>query len=178
MTIILYNCDAIFRLLFSTIILYVFDAVQNENLSLAYGLTALMVVVWYLSQLMRQSAYVETYFLASNIKAAIAMLLYTKISKLTAYVIKSSELGKITNLLSNDLSIIETRLVTVMWSTAFPVAFLGITILLLVRIGWVAIIGLIIVLLQIPISNMISKKNGSIIKEANEFKDKRVQITT
>ena len=69
-------------------------------------------------------------------------------------------------------------MVTIMLSTAFPVIIVGITILLITRIGWVAIIGIIIVFLQIPLSNCISKKNGKTVQEINEFKDKRVQITT
>ena len=87
-------------------ILYLFEAVQNSNFNLAYGLSVGLIVLWYLSQLMKQSGCVVTYIMASQIKGAMAMLLYAKISKTTSYVIKSSETGKITNLLSNDLSII------------------------------------------------------------------------
>ena len=75
------------------------------------------------------------------------MLLYTKISKLTSFVIRSSSLGKITNLLSNDLSIIEMRMQTLLMSTVFPVTLLGILILLFIRIGWPAFVGFAIILL-------------------------------
>lgn len=105
-----------------------------------------------------------TYTMATNIKAGLAMLLYAKISKVTSYVIKSSELGKITNLLSNDLGVIEQRLITIMMSISFPFMLTGITIILIIRIGWVGILGVILVLLIIPISKKISEKNGETIQ--------------
>lgn len=87
-------------------------------------------------------------------------------------------MGKITNLLSNDLGVIEQRMITIMMSTSFPVMLVGITVILVVRIGWVGIVGIVIVLLIVPISKKISEKNGETIQKVNEFKDKRVQITT
>ena len=98
--------DALFRICFSVVILYVFEAVEGGHLAQAYGLIVVLILLWYMSQLSRQTAFIQGYYLASHIKASLAMLLYSKISKITSFVIKSSELGKITNLLSNDLSII------------------------------------------------------------------------
>ena len=85
-----FNIDAVFRVSFSVVILYLFEAVVGGNLTLAYGLSALLILLWYMTQLMKQSGCVVTYILASQIKGAMAMLLYAKISKITSYVIKSS----------------------------------------------------------------------------------------
>ena len=69
-------------------------------------------------------------------------------------------------------------MIAILISSAFPLIVIGNTILLITRIGWVAIIGVILVLLQLPLSNMISQKNGKTVEEINKFKDKRVQITS
>lgn len=45
-----------------------------------------------------------------QLKAAFSMLLYAKASRMTSYVMKTSELGKITNLIANDLEVIELRI--------------------------------------------------------------------
>ncbi len=87
-------------------------------------------------------------------------------------------MGKINNLLSSDLAMIEQRLFTLLLSTAFPLMVVGVTIILIVRIGWVGIIGVILMMLMIPICKNISEKNGLILKEVNKFKDKRVHTTT
>jgi ABC-type multidrug transport system fused ATPase/permease subunit len=91
------------------------------------------------------------------------MLLYAKISKMTNYVIKNSELGKITNLLSSDFVVIEQRLGLFLNSFNFPIVMIGCTILLIIRLGWPGVLGIVMVLLIIPISNAISRNNGSII---------------
>jgi hypothetical protein len=78
------------RLIFSGFILNLFQAVIDNNLQTAYIYAAILSITWYLSQVCGHSATLNTYILASKIKAALAMLLYAKISKLTSFVIKSS----------------------------------------------------------------------------------------
>jgi len=102
--------------------------------------------------------------LSSKIKAALATLLYAKISKMTNYVIKTSELGKITNLLASDFGVIEQRLGLFISALTFPITMIGCTILLIIRLGWPGVLGIVMVALVIPISNAISKNNGSIIQ--------------
>jgi len=102
--------------------------------------------------------------MAPRIKAALIILLYGKISKLTAYIIKSSELGKITNLLSSDLGVIEFKFAAFLNGLNFPITLIGVTIILVLRLGWPGVIGVLIVLLVVPIAFVISKKNGALIK--------------
>lgn len=49
-------------------------------------------------------------------------------------------------------------------SISFPLMLTGITIILITRIGWVGILGVVLVLLIIPISKKISQKNGETIQ--------------
>lgn len=49
---------------------------------------------------------------------------------------------------------------------------------MVIRIGWSGFIGTVMTILLIPIASKVSKLNGEILKEANVFKDKRVQVTT
>ena len=148
------------RISFSIVILYLFEAVDVSNYTMAYVYSGVLMLLWYMYMLMYQTADYICYVLASNIKGALAMLLYTKTSKLTSYVLKSASLGKITNLISNDLTIIEMRLISLLQAIAFPVTIVGVTTLLFTRIGWVAFVGVGVLLLQIPLSNRISKNNG------------------
>jgi ABC-type multidrug transport system fused ATPase/permease subunit len=172
-----FNANIVFRIGFSALIIYLFRAVAEGKYTISYIYVAILILLWYLSQLMMMSANVVSYILASKIKASMALLLYAKVSKMTSYVIKSTEIGKITNLIATDLGVVEMRLMTVLMATSYPLFLVGITILLITRIGWAAIVGIIIVLLFIPITGMISKKNGDTIVEINKHKDRRVQIT-
>jgi hypothetical protein len=73
---------------------------------MAYVYAAIIVCIWYFAQLSKQTGFVRSGVLASRIKSSLAILLYAKISSLTSYIIKSSQLGKITNLLASDLGVI------------------------------------------------------------------------
>ena len=98
--------SAVFRIGFSIIFFYLLLAIQDRNLSLAYILCSFLILCWYFFQLGNQSGCLLIYILSSHIKSSLSMLLYSKVSKLTSSVLNSSEIGKITNLLSNDLSAI------------------------------------------------------------------------
>jgi hypothetical protein len=89
-SIIFFHLDGLLRLSFSVIILYLFEAVLGGDKRAAYIYVAALTVIWYLSQLFKQSALMIAYLLASQVKSALAMLLYAKISKMTAYVLRSS----------------------------------------------------------------------------------------
>jgi hypothetical protein len=45
---------------------------------------------------------------------------------------------------------------------ATPITFIGATVLLILRIGWPGFVGIVLILLAIPLSNCISKRNGGI----------------
>lgn len=136
-----------------------------------------MIILWYLSQIFKHQGLHFTYILLSHIKTGFSLLLFTKITKMTLFSLKDSNLGQITNLLINDLSVFEGRIASLIFASTFPIILIGSIALLMFRIGWVGIVGVILVLIYVPVSICISKKNGHIIEEANIFKDKRVQLT-
>jgi hypothetical protein len=116
--------------------------------------------------------------MGSRIKGAMGLLLYAKVSHLTTYIIKTSDIGKITNLLANDLSTLDMKLAPFFNGFVLPIILVGNTILFITRLGWPGILGALIFFLLMPLSNCISKKNGSLISQMNVHKDKRVQICT
>ena len=107
------------------------------------------------------------------------MLLYAKLSKMTSFVLNSSEqISKIINLIANDLCVLEARAPILIHTLMTPMLMIGVTIILLIRIGWPAIVGILMILLCIPIMLCISNKNREILTGVNGLKDKRVQITS
>ena len=170
--------DSTLKISISVLILYLFTAVSQSRTVEAFIEATVICLICYLAQLSKQQCFLYSYILASRIKSGLAMLLYGKISYLSSYMIKSTEIGKITNLLASDLGIIEMRLATFISSFTFPVTAIGSTILLITRLGWPGVLGIVLVILSIPLSNFISKRNGKLIQEINVFKDKRIQITT
>ncbi len=98
---------------------------------------------------------------------------------MTFFSLKSqTDIGKLANLLVNDMVSIEIRITLFLNTFTFPLVLLGTTTLLIIRVGWVAVVGVIIVILFIPISNLISSHNGDVIGKENTLKDRRVDLTT
>jgi hypothetical protein len=104
--IIIFFFDALLRLAIEVLIHFLLLSIADGNTQIAYIYSTIIAGIWYTNQLVKQTGFVRSYILASRIKSALAMLLYAKISSLTSYVIKSSQLGKITNLLASDLGVI------------------------------------------------------------------------
>lgn len=79
-------------------------------------------------------------------------------------------------MLSNDFNIIEVKNSLFFNALIIPFAFIGITIILILRLGWTGIIGIFVPLLFLPLQNFISKKNGQILQKVNFNKDLRLRI--
>lgn len=146
---------------------------------MAYVWIAILTVLWYLSQLFKELALNRSYLMATRIKSGLAMLLYAKLSKMTSFVLNSSEqISKITNLIANDLCVLEARAPILINALAFPFLIICVTIVLILRVGLPALAGLGVILIFIPIMMCISNKNREILTTVNGLKDKRITITT
>jgi hypothetical protein len=70
------------------------------------------------------------------------------------------------------------RLATFLLSFNFPIFAVGSVTLLVTRLGWPGVLGILVVILTIPLTNCISKNNGVLIEEINVYKDRRIQTTS
>jgi hypothetical protein len=165
-SVILFHLDAIFRLSFSFMIVQLFRAVAEQNWT-AYIYVPILAVLWYISQLFKQLGALNTSLLSEQIKSGYAMLIYAKLSKLTAYVLNPKEVGKISNLIANDLTIIDQRTSSLLSATASPLMLVGVTVILYIRIGWPCLLGMAFILIVVPLIMKISKVKTRIVKKAN-----------
>lgn len=118
------------------------------------------------------------YITSSRIKAGLTMLMYTKISNMTLCSLKSEELDKVNSLLVNNLAVLGLQLMNMNTVSCFPIAIVEATIILIAQIGWAGLEGIGFMLLMLPFSWVVSKKNGRTNEEINRFKDERVKLIT
>lgn len=174
MVISLFLLEVLLRILFSISIFYLLTCVGKGDYGLSYLYAGLLCLVWYICQIIIMQAFSMGNILSVKIKSLLAMILYSKVSSLTSYTVRATQIGKITNLLSNDLGALYAKLPILLDCFSFPLYGLGITLLLIYWFGWAGIIGLMIVSLSLPISNFISKQNGEIMEKVNVYKDERI----
>ena len=106
------------------------------------------------------------------------MFLYSKISTLKSFSLRTNYIGTVTNLMTNDLSALDERITLIFNIAFFVVGFFGISALIIGRVGILGIVGVLVLLLVIPVSYFISKLNGRLISKLTSFKDERIQIST
>lgn len=63
-------------------------------------------------------------------------------------------------MLSNDFYIVEAKTIYLFAFVVFPFAFIGIFIIIIYRLGFAGIIGIMIPIVAFPLQNWVSKKNG------------------
>jgi hypothetical protein len=102
MTLIL-NLHGVCRLAFSVLLFYLFQAVTDRHLGRAYIYAGMASLIWYLNQMFLDNGALYTYVLAARLKSGLSSLLFSKITRLTSFFLKSTQLGMITNLIANDL---------------------------------------------------------------------------
>ena len=176
--IVLFHIDGVFRLAFSVLLLNLLESVADQRQSLAYIYLGILTVLWFISQLFKSKALLKSYLLSIRIKTALAMLLYTKLSKVTSSILNNSHsMARLTNLIASDLTTIEQKTPTFIQATVFPMMFLGTAIILFVRLGWPSLVGIGLMLLTLPVLWKLTRMNQGLLSNVNETKDNRVEIT-
>lgn len=78
-------------------------------------------------------------------------ILYEKVSNLSAYSVKKANVGKIINMISSDFSSFESKSVTIFHSILAPVTLTISCAMLAYRIGYIAILAIILMLGLFPL---------------------------
>lgn len=175
-SIILYFFELAFKLWFSGNLMNLFLAISEGNSSQAYIYAAIACGIWFFGQVFRHNAYYSIPIISCRIRAGVILLLFSKVSRLTSFSAKTSELGKINNLLSSDFNAIETKLPFVLAGLMLPFGLIGGTVLIWIMVGWPAVFTFIIPLIIFPIVLKISKKIKDFIVLITLSKDKRIKL--
>lgn len=92
--------------------------------------------------------------------------------------IRNADMGKVINMLASDFNTMEIKMTFVFMAMIMPFVVIGVGAILVVRLGWIGLLCVAIPLAILPLQSLIGKKNGTILREVNQFKDKRVKTTT
>lgn len=132
-----------------------------SNFEKAYINTGIISAVWFISELFKKHANLYINYLNTHIKSGLSLLLFLKVSKMISHALVHAEAGKIINLLSNDLSVMENRFWAIGGTLVFPFFLIGNTVLLVFYIGWAGLLIVLFICIMIALSILISNWNGS-----------------
>lgn len=98
--------EVAFKLGFSIILQFLFQSVVDGEKDKAYGLAFAGGMCWLFSQMSKHNAFYQAPIIGCRLRTGLVSLLFAKLSALSQYTIKNSEISKVVNMLSNDFNII------------------------------------------------------------------------
>lgn len=152
--------EGVLRLGSSVVIQQLISAVLEKNNENAYMYAGILTALYMISAVVRHNAFYEAPLLTARIRSAFVYLLYLRVSNLSQYMVRSTNMGKVINMLASDFNTMEIKLMFVFMLVAFPFVLFGAAVVLVFRLGWVGLICIAIPLLMMPIQGLIGKKNG------------------
>ena len=151
---------------------------KGEDLASAYLIGLGSVVLIFVDSIIRHNCFYEGPIFSGRLRSCLIALMFKKICFLSQYTANKEEIGKVTNMLSNDFNLLEIKAPFFFGWITVPFAYLGIIAVLLDRLGPEGLIALGIPLVFFPIQLLVSRFNGKLLEQMNKHKDKRVKITT
>lgn len=80
----------IFKFAFSIMLNFLFRAVANGDINLAYSYAGISSAIWFVGQVFRHNAYYSNPIISCRIRAGLIVLMYAKVSRLSSFNSKSS----------------------------------------------------------------------------------------
>ena len=113
-----------------------------------------------------------------RIRAGLTRLVYNKLTRISVHSLNDLSLGKIVNVVANDINVFERR------GTFLSTVFLGLptllggVVILWSFFRWASLMGILYMIISIPIQQILIKKSTKPQTEKNAITDQRVRLTT
>ena len=148
----------------SVVLQKLFESVaRQENFAEMYLLALAATTMLFLHAIVWHNSFYESPKISGCVRSCLISLMFKKVCSLTQYTANKEELGKLTNLLSNDFNLIEVKAPFFFGLISTPFSFAGIIGLLYWRLGVEGLIGLAVPIVLIPLQLCISKINGRLL---------------
>ncbi|EAS02538.2 ABC transporter C family protein (macronuclear) [Tetrahymena thermophila SB210] len=152
--------------------------IQENGVNLkAYGIAFIfnfisISQVLFAHNILRLNVFIQTRF-----RNVFMKVIYSKISSLSAYSVKEANVGKLVNLISNDLTTLEQRCNIMFAVLSIPLPLVASAIYLYIKYGVIGLIGIVVMLGLCPIQLFFSKLQTNFFSEKTKYTDQRVNLT-
>ena len=138
---------------------------------MAYVYGGILVFSTLVSTVLQHNGQLRVCDLNCRTRQSIIISLYRKLINLSSYQVKEANLGKIINLISNDLITAEMRLIILMFSLCFPINIIISSVIIVIRLSWVGLISIVVMLAYIYFQKVIGKKQQGYLRNKAQMND-------
>ena len=156
------------------------DAVTYDDIETyyAYIWAAILAISQFLSIYVEHHMYQLKCALPLYVRGALISMVYSKVNKLSVYTLNKISLGKIINIVANDLNIFETSGLFFSHLITGVVGLIGGTALVWIFFNFTVLLGIGFMLLTLPIQHFITSFSVKPREKLNHVTDNRVKITS
>ena len=132
---VLYTLNIVARISCTFAIQFLFGAVEDNNIRMAYMWGAVASVLLFLDSMIRHNCFYEGPIISGKIKSCLIALIFKKILNLTQQTANLEQLGRVSNMLSNDFNMMEIKAPFFFGLCTFPIAYAAFLGVLIYRLG-------------------------------------------
>lgn len=175
LTYFLWTAHTCLVMVFTIFINYLLESLNDSDEKNKY-IWAMILSVGVLFQLFLQNqCWNLTFQINGNFRSTIILLLYKKIIALNNYSIQKANIGKLINIIANDMNIIEFKLPFAIILFTTPISLILSLYLLWWKLGPISLITIVALCLIYLVQKIVSTANVNNIRGKNIFSDQRIK---
>ncbi|KAL4438299.1 hypothetical protein ABPG74_009722 [Tetrahymena malaccensis] len=169
--------DVSLKLFNSVCLNFCIQGLLDRDNKTAYIWGAIMVTSMLFSSLFRQNGWELGLNLNSEVRSVIVNTTYSKVSQLSAFSIKSANVGKIVNLISGDLNTTEAKFFYLFQMAIAPYTLAAACVILAFRLGFYGLLSIVFLIFIFPAQQFFGKRASRHTARRILKTDERLKLT-
>ena len=114
---------------------------------------------------------------SNHLKLTLLSIIYNKLYRLSYTALHGANQGKLFNIISGDMNILENKVSYLLAVLLAPYAIILSSILLFIRFGTISLVSIICLFMIFALQFLLAKYNVSMVKNKSQASDKRIHLT-
>ncbi len=125
----------------------IFNSFEEGNKPQCYVFTAVTALIWFIMVVLDQNSWRIMELTSIDIKGSVISAVYRKILSMSSFGLETEESGQILSTIVEFHDILENYALYIIYLISAPLAIVGITAVLVWKIGWISVAGVSLLLL-------------------------------